>query len=194
MPSVTSFGLPQSKLASGTFTSFEGLSSINLSQCYLDSRSIVIISESLKHNRSLVKLDLSYNGITTNIGRYIAMALRLNTALGILDLSFNDLDDIFCSVLAEELRNNVTLCECDLSGNPFAEYGANALMGLIGTTSITSLGDLDKNRALSVTSREQLKGTLGVVKNEYKLLSSIEETNPYGVVNILPWNLTNAIG
>ena len=122
------------------------------------------------------------------------MALRINTALGMLSLAHNDLDDNFCGILAMELQRNSTLSECDLSGNPFAERGANALLGLLGSTGITSLGDLDKNRSLSVTAREQLKGTLGTFKNEYKLLASIEETNPYGVVNILPWNLTNATG
>ena len=180
-------------MPAGVFSSFEGLSSLNLSQCFLDSRSIVIIAEAIKHNRSLVKLDLSYNGITTNIGRYIAMALRLNASLGILNLSHNNLDDKFCSILALELNNNRTLYECDMSGNPFAQSGAIALMDLLKNTGIGSLGDLDKNRSLSVTAREQLKGTLGNLKNEYKLLLPIEETNPYGVYHILPWNLTNAI-
>ena len=191
---ITNLGLPGSKLPSGLISSFENLSSLNLSQCYLDSRSIVIISEGLKHNRSLVKLDLSYNGLVTNIGRYLAMALKINTSLSIINLSNNNLDDRFCAILAEELKNNSTLYECDMSGNPFAQEGATFLMDLIGRSSISSLGNLDKNRSLSVTAREQLKGTLGTFKNDYKLLASIEETNPYGQNIILPWNLSNTIG
>jgi hypothetical protein len=190
---VTCLGLPQSKLPSGTISSLESLSSLNLSQCYLDSRSIVILSEALKHTKTLVKLDLSYNGITTNIGRYIAIALRLNYSLGVLNLSHNDLDDGFCAVLAEELKRNSILYECDMSGNPFGQQGAQDLMRLIGTTGISSLGDLDQNKSLSIVAREQLKGSLGTFKNEYKLLSPIEETNPYGYSTVLPWNLTNNI-
>lgn len=191
---LTNLGLPQSRIPAGAITTFEALCSINLSQCYLDSRSIVIISETLKHNRSLVKLDLSHNGISTNIGRYIAMALRLNNSLTILNLAHNDLGDGFCQILLQELRNNQTLYECNLGGNPFAQAGADALMLLIQETKIGSLGNLDLNRSLSVTAREGLKGSLGVFKNEYKLLAPIEETNPFGTFSILPWNLTNAIG
>jgi hypothetical protein len=194
LKNISNLGLPQSKIPPASFSSFESLSALSLSQCYLDSRSIVILSEALKHNRSLVKLDLSYNGLRTNIAQYLARALRINISLTMLSLAHNELDDRFCVVLAQELRNNNTLFECDMSGNPFAQDGANALLDLIGNTAVGSLGNLDQNKSLPVTAREALKGTLGVFKNEYKLLAPIEETNPYGVVHLLPWNLTNAIG
>ena len=151
----------------------------------------MILSETLKHNRKLVKLDLSFNGITSSIGKYIAMALRINVSLTVLSLAHNELDDSFCNVLAQEIRNNRVLSEIDMSANPFTQNGASYLLQLLGTTAIVSLGDLDKNKSLSVTAREQLKGTLGVLKNEYQLLAPIEETNPYGIIEILPWNLTS---
>lgn len=191
---IKSLGLPQSKIPSSILSNFEGLVTLNLSQCYLDSRSIVVISETLKHNRVLTKLDLSYNGITSNIGRYLAMALRLNVSLTILSLAHNDLNDQFCYILSSELRSNNTLYEVDMGGNPFTSIGANSLMELVGTTALASLGNLDNNKNLSVTAREALKGSLGDFKNDYKLLLPIEETNPYGEFSILPWNLSNAIG
>jgi hypothetical protein len=191
---VINFGIPQSKVPASVLNNFEHLTSLNLSQCYLDSRSIVVISETLKHNRVLTKLDLSYNAISSNIGRYLAKALRINVSLTILNLGHNDLHDDFCRFLNVEISKNQTLYEINMAGNPFTSVGADALMELIGVTALASFGHLDDNKNLSVTAREALKGTLGEFKNDYKLLLPIEETNPYGEIVILPWNLTNAIG
>ena len=206
---IVNLGLPQSKisppgptdskskpikLSEHILRSFEHLTSLNLSQCYLDSPVIVVISETLKHNRTLTKLDLSYNNISWKIGRFLAQALRLNVSLTILNLGNNDLNDEFCHILSNEIRTNQTLFEVNMANNPFTAAGADALQSLIGSTAISSFGNLDDNKNLSVAAREALKGNLGESKNEYKLLAPIEETNPYGEFVVLPWNLTNAVG
>ncbi|CAG9323239.1 unnamed protein product [Blepharisma stoltei] len=201
---ITSVALPHSKLTENCIeTLCTGLSSkrqvsnisaLNFSHCFLGARQMLLLADMLKHNRTLVKLDLSYNGLISNVARYLADSLRFNSSLHILYLQYNDLDDIFCENLAESLKRNSTLFECDLSGNPFTERGANRLIEIMGSYNhtISTFGLLDTNEHLGVNVREQLKNNTGFNRGNYVLLKPIEETNPYGYIEELPWNLNDA--
>lgn len=171
------------------------LAALSLSHCYLDPRQVILLSEMLKHNRSLVKLELSYNGLISNVGRYLIESLRFNYSLNLLNLSHNSLDSYFCHILAEQLKRNTVLYECDLGGNPFGEDGAAVLIECLGVSNKTlhSLGDLAKNPNLGICVREQLRSKTLLEDTDFELLESIEETNPPGYLEVLPWNLSNAI-
>lgn len=169
------------------------ITALDLSSCYLSPRSVLRIAEAIKLNRTLVKLNLSSNGLNNQTGRYIAEALAFNMTLHILNLQFNELGDNFCKDLSTALRKNVVLTHCDISSNAFSNVGAQALSAVIGTVNktCTYLGDLTKNSSLSVKTREDLKGR--TLMQDYELLAPLEETNPDGDIEVLPWNLNDKV-
>jgi Ran GTPase-activating protein (RanGAP) involved in mRNA processing and transport len=103
------------------------LVSLNLSGTYLKARAVLQLAEALKHNRNLVKLDLSGNGFDSKCGGYLAKILPLNFSLHILNLANNELLDEFIYVLIENLEKNSTLFECDITDNPFSTFGAHCI-------------------------------------------------------------------
>lgn len=109
------------------------LTALNLSSCSLKARDVLLLAESLRHNKSLIKLDLSANGLDSKCGGYIANVLSVNFSLGVLSLADNELLDEFIDTLVASLKKNVTLFECDLTGNPFTTTGANTLFNAVRT-------------------------------------------------------------
>ena len=85
---IKSLGLPHSRVTNNAMEAlFNGLkvaklqpvlAALDLSHCFLEPRHVVLLANTIKHNRSLVKLDLSYNGFSSNVARFIAEALRFN--------------------------------------------------------------------------------------------------------------------
>ena len=95
-------------------------------------------------SRSLVKLDLSSNGLPPLSGIYIVKALRDNMYLNDLNLSRNNLNDDFAKQLAKCLNVNDILWKVDISNNPIGEVGALAILKSLkeANETLTSLGDL----------------------------------------------------
>ncbi len=88
------------------------LSALNLKYCFLDLRDINLLKNSITHNRSLVKLDLSSNALHSLEGRLVVMTLRENVFLVDVNLSKNLLGNEFAIALAEVLKINDTLYRC----------------------------------------------------------------------------------
>jgi len=91
----------------------------------LDRSSFKALTDSLKVNKSLLRIVLSSNSVNDYGADQIAGALKTNTSLTSLVLSKNQITDIGCSSLAEVLQvSNRTLLSLDLSQNRISNSGA----------------------------------------------------------------------
>jgi Ran GTPase-activating protein (RanGAP) involved in mRNA processing and transport len=131
-----------------------GLVALNLRSTYLKPKQIGLLADALKTNNTLVKLDLSYNGMNSLCGIFIMRAMTKNQTLHILNLEQNELEDEFVYFMIDVLRGNalgpdetrnITLHEINLSGNPFSTFAAHALYSAITSTQIVtrSFGSLN---------------------------------------------------
>mmetsp|Transcript_15915 Transcript_15915/g.23064 ORF Transcript_15915/g.23064 Transcript_15915/m.23064 type:complete len:428 (+) Transcript_15915:995-2278(+) len=169
------------------------LETLKLSHCFLQPKEVIMLAQTVAKNKFLKRLDLSYNGITDNIGKIFMNNLKWNRCLEQLNLKMNNLEDATCFELAKVLRTNKTLKECNLGGNFFSDRGAEQLELELRNREVYSLGELDLNTNLSITSKQKLKGTTKVFKNSFSVLKPLEETNPFGCFEVLPWNLNHFI-
>ena len=96
---------------------YEGTKSLMLNYAQITDYGIEIISEALKFNSSVHKLDLNTNKITDLGMLPLCQSLALNTHLDTLKLSFNKLKDKSCEYLYEGLKDNHTLAVLNLDNN-----------------------------------------------------------------------------
>jgi len=151
MPTLRSMALIDSKLNQNTVNIIYGaltqqghhITGLSFKFSFLETRSVYFLGKALAINRTLVKLDLSNNGLAPIMGVYIVKNLRNNITLTDLNLSKNVLNDDFAEALAETLCVNEILWKVDISHNPIGEAGGRALLKAIreSNDSIESLGD-----------------------------------------------------
>jgi len=151
MPSLRSIALVDSKVNNTAIqTVYNALThqahhitGLSFKFCFLDTRSVYLLAKALAINRTLVKLDLSNNGLSPITGVYIVKNLKNNITLTDLNLSKNGLNDDFAEALAETLTHNEILWRVDISHNPIGELGGQALLKAIreSNDSLESLGD-----------------------------------------------------
>lgn len=110
---------------------------------FLDTKNIFMLSKSLEVNRTLVKLDLSKNGLSPISGVYIMKTIRENIILNDINLSTNLLDDEFAFEFAKTLKINDILWRVDISDNPIGKEGGKALLKAVeeDNDSLESLGE-----------------------------------------------------
>lgn len=99
-----------------------GLTSLNISDNEVDSRSIVPLAEMLRTTLSLTRLDLSWNQLTEADARTLAAGLKANTTLEVLSLSMNSVGSIGCDHVAEALMHHPTITSLDLSFTRAGEH------------------------------------------------------------------------
>jgi hypothetical protein len=133
----------QEKKSKGFFHA-RNVNGLSFKYCYLQLVEVRILCLALKVNRTLIKLDLSNNAMSSVSGSLINAALRENQTLMDLNLSRNKLCDIFAEGLAGSLRINCTLQKCDISGNCITKVGSKKILDAINSTNqtIESLGDI----------------------------------------------------
>jgi len=91
------------------------LTALNLKFCFLSFEHIQSISSALRTNKTLVKLDLSNNGMKHFTARYFLDAMLINEHLKIVNFHGNLLDDQFAFDLADMLSKNTVLHTVDIS-------------------------------------------------------------------------------
>ena len=82
------------------------LTALNLKFCFLQFDQIKKLADSLRYNKTLVKLDLSNNGLTPRVGNYLLDALLVNSFLSEINFHGNRLNDDFATEFASLLENN----------------------------------------------------------------------------------------
>ena len=90
------------------------------------STGVVHIAESLKHNHSLLKINLGYCGISEKGGKAIGDALMVNRSLQVLDLHDNLISADVVHI-AESLKHNHSLLEIYLSNCGVSEKGGKSI-------------------------------------------------------------------
>jgi Leucine Rich repeat len=114
----------------------------NLIQSAVDSE----ISDILENNRAGISLDLSNQNLTPTIAQPIFRALRHQTSLMHLDLSSNFIQDAGLKHLTETLITLKNLTFLDLSGNMLTDDGIEKLCDtLIRSTTLQEIRQLKLN-------------------------------------------------
>ena len=100
----------------------------------------VVLSEVLKWNKSLTKLNLCCKSIGHHAIACLADGLKCNRSLTELDLSGNNIDNRGATGLAEALGSNSSLTKLDFCDNNIGDYGVVGLaQALRCNTSLTNL-------------------------------------------------------
>ena len=101
----------------------------------------LLISNSLKHNKTLIELSLGNNLIGDEGACIIASSLKENNTLEILNLENNDIGNRGVKAIVElGLMHNTTMQYLVLSENPITDDGAKSLLHCIrDTSSLTNL-------------------------------------------------------
>ena len=116
----------------------------------------------MRTNKTLVKLDLSNNGLKHFTARYFLDAMLINEHLKIVNFHGNLLDDQFAVELADMLSKNTVLHTVDISQNPIGPEGAHEILNTLlqKNDTLVQLGDLQENVYMGVRVREELRQVL----------------------------------
>jgi len=194
IPTLRSMALIDSRLNQNTVNLIYGaltqqshhITGLSFKFSFLETRSMYFLGKALAINRTLVKLDLSNNGLPPIMGVYIVKNLRNNITLTDLNLSKNILNDDFAEALADTLCVNEILWKVDISHNPIGELGGKALLKAIreSNDSIESLGDEfeSNSSSMGVLNVEEIRKLLkqNRVSKEIRSKLLYEGRNPKG--------------
>ncbi|KAG5177062.1 hypothetical protein JKP88DRAFT_333762 [Tribonema minus] len=101
---------------------------LDLSWNKLGSTSGVLLGRALERNHSLESLVIAYNALGDQGAQAIGHALRLNRGLEELDLSYNEVTPRGALVLAQALEVNECLTNLQLNGNSIGFQGGRCLV------------------------------------------------------------------
>lgn len=82
------------------------LTALNLKFCFLTFDQIKKLADSLRYNKTLIKLDLSNNGLRSRVANYLMESLSVNNYISEVNFHGNQLNDDFAEVLANLLKQN----------------------------------------------------------------------------------------
>lgn len=128
-------------------------------------KGIKVISESIKNNTTLTRIEFSYNFLSDDDegANAIAEMLKANQTLKVIDLSHNRINKI-TKIIAEALKGNQTLAMIDLSDNHIDDIGAQAIANMLEENKTLKVINLQRNyisdagiAMLSQTVREDLE-------------------------------------
>ena len=88
----------------------------------------VALMQSLKENRSLTYLDVSYNGLGDEGAQSFGDALQVNSTLQTILLSNNNISSSGCFCVVEGIKKCKSLVSIDLTNNPIGHRGAVSVM------------------------------------------------------------------
>jgi Ran GTPase-activating protein (RanGAP) involved in mRNA processing and transport len=155
------------KIIRRSFTEHDlSIAAMNFKFSFLNTECCFELSQLLLISRTLVKLDISHNALSTPAGCLLIKALKDNVAMHDLNLSHNNLDDEFAMELSKVLVSNEVLWRVDITRNPIGERGALAILAALqqhnGT--IESLGDVAQNTEMGVINIEEIRKALNINK------------------------------
>ena len=88
---------------------------------------VMCLSECLKEDDTLQKLNLEYRRITSKGARLIAEAIKVNKTLKKLGISFNSISDDGATAISDGLKSNNSLQELDMSYNEITNQGVKRI-------------------------------------------------------------------
>jgi hypothetical protein len=111
------------------------LTKLDLSWNSIRLDSAIALAESLEVNETLQVLLLAYNSFGDMPSQFLAKALKKNKSLQELDLECNSLNPKAATVLANAISFNETLLKLNINGNTLGKIGAQALVAAIQRSS-----------------------------------------------------------
>ena len=144
-----------------------GLKTLNISDCDIDDQGMKSLASALEMNGSLQMLDLSWNRAVTGIGLMaLGESLKRNKGLKTLDISYCSIDDQGMMSLASALEMNGSLEELNLSGNRVVTGIGHMALGEslkrnrgLKTLNISRCG-IDDQGMMSLASALEMNGSL----------------------------------
>ena len=144
-----------------------GLKTLNISQCCIDGQGVKSLASALEMNGSLEELNLRGNVAITGIGHMaLGESLKRNRGLKTLDISYCDIDDQGMKSLASALEINDSLEELNLRGNVAITGIGHMALGEslkrnrgLKTLNISSCG-IDDQGVKSLASALEMNGSL----------------------------------
>ena len=135
------------------------LTGLSLKFCFLSFEHCLQLQDSLTFNKSLIKLDLSNNGLKSSTAKYILEALYTNQTLSEISFANNFLDNEFAKDLAKVLECNQVLYKVDISQNPIGPEGSRYILNALFEYNDTlgDLGNLENSNYMGVRVREDLR-------------------------------------
>jgi Ran GTPase-activating protein (RanGAP) involved in mRNA processing and transport len=111
------------------------LTKLDLSWNSIRLDSAIALAESLESNQTLKVLLLAYNSFGDMPSQILGRALKTNKSLIELDLESNSLNPKAATVLANAISFNETLLRLNINGNTLGKIGAQALVAAIQRSS-----------------------------------------------------------
>ena len=103
------------------------------------------LAEVIKVNKTLKRIDLTYNQIGNAGAQALAEAIKGNKTLKRIDLTYNKISDAGALALAEAIQVNNTVTEMIVDRNSIGDDGARSLAQAIQTNHVMSALHLDRN-------------------------------------------------
>ena len=94
---------------------------------YITNKGAIMIGEAIKVNKTLQKLDISYNSISDDGAAGISDGLKCNISLQELNMSYNKITNKGAKMIGEAIKVNKTLQKLDISHNSISDDGAAAI-------------------------------------------------------------------
>lgn len=114
------------------------LTKLDLSWNAIRLESAIALAVSLETNQTLKTLLLAYNSFGDMPSQVLGRALKLNKGLTELDLESNAINPKAATVLANAISFNETLIKLNINGNTLGKIGAQALVAAIQRSSTES--------------------------------------------------------
>jgi len=164
------------------------LETLNLEGNQLGSKGGVAVARMIKHNTSLLEVNLSNNGLSQDFAREMAKSVRTvyekgvevrSSQMKVLNLSFNPLSDKGSRRLVHALRNNDTIEYLNLSGTQLGVQAAKELATLLRRTIVRwKILDVSNNDL----GRQNANEILWAVRSNYSLRTLVLASNKLGPV------------
>ena len=121
------------------------LQKLDLSNNKLSDDGTITISDGLKNNTTLLELNISHNNITNKAIKNITESIQVNTTLEKLDLSHNILSDDGATLISSCLKCNNSLLKLNISHNGITDKGTKEIAEAIKINSTLQNIDISRN-------------------------------------------------
>ena len=137
--------------------------------------SAIHVAESLKHNRSLVEVNLGKCGITEKGAESLGTSLKENDSLQTLILRGNDLSDGGAAHIADGLRYNNCLKKLDISFCNIGDQGMKSVASVLELNCSLEELDVDENNVTGVGLLTLEEGFKGITKVYGRVASHLRQ-------------------
>ena len=121
------------------------LKKLNISGNSISDDGATAISDGLKINNSLQELNMEYNKISNKGAKRIAEAIKVNTTLKILNINDNTISDDGVVSISDSLKSNNSLQELNMSSNQITSEGAKKIAEAIKVNTTLKILNINDN-------------------------------------------------